>query len=118
MMSDETMDALITFTGNLVKSDNELKNFNLSFFGGEPFIGYSKVVKKLLPQISGICRQKDVHFSTHFTTNGYLIDEDKAEFLKDYDCSFQITLDGHRQQHDNARTPQNGKEVTIKYSGT
>ena len=118
MMSDETMDALITFTGNLVKSDNELKNFNLSFFGGEQFIGYSKVVKKLLPQISGICRQKDVHFSTHFTTNGYLIDEDKAEFLKDYDCSFQITLDGHRQQHDNTRTPQNGKEVTIKYSGT
>lgn len=109
MMSDETVNALITFTVNLVKSDNKLKNFNLSFFGGEPFIGYSKVVKKLLPRISEICRQNDVHFSTHFTTNGYLIDEDRAEFLKDYDCSFQITLDGHRQQHDNTRATKDWK---------
>ncbi|WP_301203263.1 radical SAM protein [uncultured Duncaniella sp.] len=109
MMSDETVDALIMFTGDLIKSNNDLKDLNLSFFGGEPFIGYSKVVKKLLTRISGICSQKDVRFSTHFTTNGYLINEDRAEFLKDYDCSFQITLDGHRLQHDNTRSTKDGK---------
>ncbi len=109
LMSDRTSDSIIMFVKNILSRNSDLNNFHLSFFGGEPLIGYSKVVRKLLPRISELCHRRNVRFSTHFTTNGYLIDEEKVEFLKNYDCSFQITIDGHREEHDNTRITKSGK---------
>lgn len=81
----------------------QLKFFSLSFFGGEPLLYYKEIAKPLIDYISTVSKSKNVRFNVHFTSNGFLLNDAMIEYLKQYDCSFQITFDGHRPLHDKTR---------------
>lgn len=77
---------------------------NISFFGGEPLLEFSRIVKPLITYTDEIACQtsKDIRFS--FTTNGFLITNEIITFLSAHNVKFmQITLDGGRVSHNKTR---------------
>jgi len=102
-MSSSTIDKVIAFINNILDNKN-LKQFHLSWFGGEPLLYFDKTILPLLKKIYPAVKLKGIEFSSNFTTNGLLINQ---KILTD--CSlfgvnhFQITLDGHRERHNKVR---------------
>lgn len=88
----------------------EIKNFNLSFFGGEPLLYYWEIVLPLLEHLNQSKKARaDLTTFVHFTSNGYLLNDQMIVSLKEQQVqSFQITLDGMRDEHDQTRFPHKG----------
>lgn len=107
-MTSDMVNAIETYIKKLFLSNIEW--FGLSFFGGEPFIEFERIIKPLIIFTDGICCDKCVDLHLQFTTNGYLLDENIIEFLSKYDSSFQITLDGGKNEHDKTRFTSKGGE--------
>jgi len=82
----------------------------ISFFGGEPMLGYKQVVSPLMKYSAkqASIQNKQVDFA--FTTNGYLFTDNIINELQKFNIShLQITLDGDRCDHDSTRTPKGAK---------
>lgn len=93
-------------------SSPELKRLNISFFGGEPLMGFNKIVFPLLSYAKQLCKERQKQLTVGFTTNGTLFNTDMVGKLKSLDApiQLQITLDGNREKHDSVRcTRQGGK---------
>lgn len=78
----------------------------LSFFGGEPFM-QPIAIKNITSKLGEFCKEKNVSFILDFTTNGTLCTEEIIDFIKDYYCMFQITLDGNKEQHNRIKHTTN-----------
>ncbi|MBP3299170.1 MAG: radical SAM protein [Muribaculaceae bacterium] len=107
-MEENTRKAVVLYVQNYLRNHDTAKKFALSFFGGEPLLYFDNVVKPLVKECSVVCSALGVDMSVHFTTNGYLLTENIIGFLKNYNCSFQITLDGAKDCHDRVRFPKAG----------
>lgn len=108
---------MVSATASLIKerisSQPNIKQFHLSFFGGEPLLCFDSAVLPLIKEADETCRKSGVTFSVHFTTNAYLIKEIMIEQLAPFEPSFQITLDGGETQHDNTRFAE-GKKPSFR----
>lgn len=83
-------------------------NVSIMLFGGEPLLNL-KAGKVILEEIDNYCKERQVVLNTSIITNGVLIDEEKVEFLKKYNCQYiQITLDGVKEIHDTRRVSKDG----------
>lgn len=78
--------------------DNNYSVLKISFFGGEPFMNF-KAIKSILSYAKTFCDHRNIKLIADFTTNSTLINSAMIDFLKGYNCMFQITLDGDREQH-------------------
>ncbi len=88
----------------LDKKREQLKTFNLQWFGGEPLLHYEKTVLPLLKNIYSKFSQSGINFISGFTTNGLLINQSMLNDCKKFGVkTFQITLDGHRNRHNKVR---------------
>jgi len=112
VMSKETLDSVILFVEHILEEKTVLKHFDLAFFGGEPLIEFDSIVKPLIISASEKCERKGVAFTVQFTSNGYLLDDERIRFLSPYPCSFQITLDGGREFHNKTRFTKKGHSCT------
>lgn len=74
------------------------RTLKISFFGGEPFL-YFKGIKEILDFARVFCQVKQLRLLSEFTTNAVLVTESIIDYLKDFECQFQITLDGDRIHH-------------------
>lgn len=87
----------------------ELRGLSLTWFGGEPLVAKS-VVLRLSSYASRLCREHDVQISGGITTNAYLLNFELFEELLSYGQRFfQITLDGWGDGHNAVRKLANGK---------
>lgn len=86
--------------------EHPYKLLKLSFFGGEPFLK-PRVIKSIVSGADEACRANSTELLLDFTTNGTLLTESMLDFLKGYQCMFQITLDGNRQQHNKIKFTSN-----------
>lgn len=85
----------------------ELKQLTLSWFGGEPLLATS-IVKDIGGYAFSLCEEIGVDFQAGMTTNGYLLTRDLFEELVAIGHrSYQITLDGDAQWHDQTRIQAN-----------
>ena len=93
-----------------IGENEEIQYFNLSFFGGEPLI-YFKDVKPIIDTYLSLCKETDRRPRVSFTTNGYLINDSLIEYFnkKEISLSFQITLDGYKDDHDKIRYSNKAK---------
>lgn len=107
-MNENTLESVINFARSKIEAGKPLKAFSLSFFGGEPLMYYNQIAGKLIREIKSLCDARGIPFSTHFTTNAFLMNEAIATTLKDVKASFQITLDGAKDFHDKVRFSANG----------
>ena len=83
--------------------------FYLSFFGGEPLLQFEDVCKPLMEYSRSLCSERKIGLRIHFTSNSFLVTDSIIDFLKQYLCSFQITLDGGKEFHDKVRFTNDGK---------
>lgn len=75
---------------------------SLSFFGGEPFVKFD-AVKDISSFAKTFCQSHNINLNVDFTTNGTLITKAGILFLSDFNCTFQITLDGNKEQHEKVK---------------
>lgn len=114
-IKDSKMDAATIqntekFISRVLAEQTGLKEFMLGWFGGEPMLYFDKVIVPILKYANEVCREHNVSFSSHMTSNGLLITEDKIATCKNYGLRFfQITLDGNRERHDKVRFISEGK---------
>ncbi len=70
----------------------------ISFFGGEPFL-YFKGIEQILNYANMFCQERNLKLIVDFTTNATLITKEQIDFLKQFECHFQIPIDGSRRIH-------------------
>lgn len=86
-----------------------IKYIHLNFFGGEPLLCFSSVVKPLIEAAKSIADLNKKKYFVSLTTNAFYLKEDYAKFFKKHNLySYQITLDGNRVRHNQVRTDSNG----------
>jgi uncharacterized protein len=86
-----------------------LRSLSVGWFGGEPLYGL-QAIEDLAPFFLEAAREHELHFTSHMTTNGYLLTPEVAARLLDWNVrGFQITLDGPAETHDQSRPARNGE---------
>lgn len=82
------------------------------FYGGEPFLNFNtlKIVTKLLRLLESKGRLGKKRLDIGVVTNGTLITEDIAYFLKAAKVNVSVSLDGFADLHNRARTGKNRKD--------
>ena len=105
-MSADTVEGIKNL---LNKAAPTLKNLMISWFGGEPTLN-AKGMIEICSHVRKLQETYDFKYSSHATTNGYLIDEKLfREFIDVGINDYQITLDGDKDCHDTTRLQMNGK---------
>ena len=111
-MKPETIEAVTAFFKRQIES-KRFKKIALSFFGGEPLLYFKQVVKPLLDRLKELLND-EITFMLHFTTNATLLTEDIISYLKPWNPSFQITLDGNEFIHNLVKNRGKGKPATYR----
>ena len=93
---------------------NPEKKFIVGFYGGEPLLNF-ECLKELVEYANGIEIGADKQYI--ITTNGYLLDEERAKFLVQNNFKILISLDGPKVEHDKNRKLKNGKGTFDKIYG-
>ncbi|KQM24969.1 radical SAM/SPASM domain-containing protein [Chryseobacterium sp. Leaf201] len=108
-MNTEGVDKIFRFIDKTLMNNKNLKSFDLSFFGGEPLMYYSKVTEPIINYYRTKYEEyPDIRFSISFTSNGYLLTDKMVHHLtyENDEKFFQITLDGSREEHNKVRVAQ------------
>ena len=100
MVGKEAIDFLFTYT----KDDS----VSISFFGGEPLMNIS-LIRKLVWYANHLALECNKHIAYSVTTNGTLIDERIADFLKENNFYVSLSIDGTPFRHDLCRVDKLGK---------
>lgn len=103
-------DALKSGVDLFIRNYNSVTSPVVRFIGGEPLIHFN-----LIERIAGYInkRASDFHFNGHYPkyiliTNGSLINNKLSLFLKAYNFSVGISIDGSENINDKCRVLQNG----------
>ncbi|MBB3188340.1 radical SAM/SPASM domain-containing protein [Microbacter margulisiae] len=92
-------------------SNGIIKQFTVSWFGGEPLLYFKQVILPMLEFVHEYTGSRDIQFNSDFTSNGLLIDDNILSACKNLHVTqWQITLDGHRKRHNQVRYIGQGKE--------
>ncbi len=89
------------------------KVFYLKFFGGEPIL-QPKVIFKIIEEVGKLAQEYGFNLQIHFTTNGTIIPERLLKMSNSCKMSFQITIDGNKEQHNTVRI----KKIESTHIGT
>ena len=85
-----------------------LRQLTAGWFGGEPLYGF-QAMEDLGPFFVEIAEKYSLNYTSHITTNAYLLTPDVAEKLLAWKVlNYQITIDGMREQHDAKRPARDG----------
>lgn len=111
-MNEATRKAICLLIKNKAE-DPKLKLLNVSFFGGEPLLYFKVNVLPILSYAAELCQAKGITLHSNFTTNGVLLTDEVIKALNELPlrqkATFQITLDGNREVHDETRVGINKK---------
>ena len=102
-MTLETICSIAMLISTSISKNSNYKKVLISFFGGEPLMYFNETVKPLILKADEVCKRHNKDFEIHFTSNAFLLNDATIRFLSNYVCSFQITLDGHRDRHNAVR---------------
>lgn len=88
-------------------TENNISSFEIAWFGGEPLL-HPEIINNIASFAKDVCEKRQITFHNTITTNGYLITEELLEMMKKYNfTSYQITIDGAREQHNKVRKSNN-----------
>ncbi len=104
-MSDETAIAAVDF---LMQESGPAKNLTLLFFGGEPLLRFD-MIKKVHKYAGEQASIRGKTITWDMTTNGTLMTEEKAKWLRDHRVKYLLSMDGGRTDHDRYRRYANGR---------
>lgn len=105
-MDKKTQDAVIQYVRTNI---NRYSGLHVMWFGGEPLMAMD-VIEYLSTNFMNICKRNKKRYTAHMTTNGYYFDSKKVHELTKYNIySYQITIDGLEETHDQQRVLANGQ---------
>jgi uncharacterized protein len=85
-----------------------LRELSANWFGGEPLYGW-EAIEELAPFFRATADRYGLGFTSHMTTNGFLLTEERATKLLEWGTnSYQITVDGMAEEHDCKRPGRDG----------
>jgi len=114
VMSAIILNRVKKYASNIIENTG-IKHFALDWFGGEPLIGFEKVVHPLSVHVIDKAQKHNVAFSSSITTNGYLIREEWLPIFNEIQLrNFQITLDGDEKAHNKVKTSKDAYKRTIQ----
>ena len=88
----------------------DLRNISISWFGGEPLTAKNEVIDISKYVMSLVYRYPQLNYQGDMTTNGYLLDHKTVTALSNVGVrEFQISLDGHKEVHDQSRLRADGE---------
>lgn len=99
---------IVEFARNKIKQNN-FKNLHISWFGGEPLLGYQEILN-ISEKLMILANEHGLIYTADMTTNGYLLNGERLKKLV-HDCkvtAYQITIDGAKEGHDYQRVLKNG----------
>ncbi len=110
IVSDVTLKSIMCFIKNKVESP-ELKEITISFFGGEPLLGFNKVIWPIIEFTQKVCTENKKKLYFFFTTNGTLLTRKIVDqlYATGLYCSFQVPFDGNEEYHNKTKVFANGK---------
>ena len=97
VMSRATADKALD---HLFSNDN--KTLHISFFGGEPMLGFG-IMKYVVEQSEQRARRESRTMSFHMTTNGTVVDDRQIAFFEEHAFTLLISCDGVKEMHDRHR---------------
>lgn len=104
-MTRTTIEAIVRL---IEERSKDLRLLIISWFGGEPLIAQD-IVLEISRRAQKICEENEIIFRSNATTNGYTLDLPLLEDLLDAGVySYQITLDGTGEAHDQTRVLGSG----------
>lgn len=94
-----------------ILTNGKTKTFHLSFFGGEPLLGFRDCVKPLIEYTHALCREAGIELTLGFTTNAVLLTEEVTDFLAStgLPVDLQIPFDGNREVHNSIKKTHSGE---------
>lgn len=104
-MSDETALTAVDF---LMEESGTTKNITLLFFGGEPLLRFD-LMQKIWSYASKRADELGKKITWDMTTNGTLMTEEKAKWLRDHGVKYLLSMDGGKEDHDRYRKYANGR---------
>ena len=84
----------------------ENSEVTIGFYGGEPLLEF-ELIKKAVSYVKENCNGKKIRFA--MTTNGTLLQGERAEFLAKNGFIIGISLDGSKEEHDSCRKFADGR---------
>lgn len=106
-MTGATMESVILFIEKHLTSKTKI--FVLGFFGGEPLLKFKKICLPIIQAAKKACETHNIRMELGFTSNGFLLTENIANIIAQYNGNVQITLDGHREFHNAVRHTASGQ---------
>ena len=83
--------------------ENNIKTFQISWFGGEPLVMYNTVYD-ISTYSKQVCNELGVEFWCDITTNSLLLNKERLKQLNECNVKpFQITIDGTREEHNKVK---------------
>jgi len=111
LMNTETAHTAIDF---LIKSSGERHNLEVDFFGGEPLLNFD-VIKQTIAyaRVQEKEHGKNIRFT--LTTNGLLLDDEKAAFINEHMHNLVLSHDGRKEINDKHRGSGSYDKLTDKF---
>ncbi len=91
----------------VVRRSGKRKNIEIDFFGGEPLMAFD-TVQKTVEYARSLEESAGKHFRFTITTNGLLLDEEKARYINENMDNVVLSLDGRREVNDEMRKTVSG----------
>lgn len=110
MMDSTVLNALSSLAESKLK-DPRIDRLTLSFFGGEPLVGFRQCIEPLISFLKRkIGQYPGKTIELGFTTNGCLMTRDVTDFLvaTGFSISCQVPFDGGRELHDKTKVDADG----------
>lgn len=86
----------------------KIKWLHLDWFGGEPLMCFNNAIYPLSLYVKELCAINNISFLNTITTNGFLLNSENIRRISEISMTnFQISIDGHRNSHDNSRKTKN-----------
>lgn len=113
-MGKDVQKSIILLVKNKIHN-KEIDSLSLDFYGGEPLLDFYDIAYPVSKSLKSLCEESNIPFTTFFTTNGSLIDDDIIDKLAELNPSFQITLDGYKEKHNKIRFRKSNQEGTYQH---
>ena len=101
VMSPEVIDDVVKAVGKYFDEFDKCKQCRITWFGGEPLLGYDKVIVPLQSKLVALASKRGFDIRFNIITNGFFLTEDKFEFMfkKNFTKYVQVTFDGTAEEY-------------------
>lgn len=109
IMSMDNLGIIEKFFENTIKNSNGMiTQAVIRFYGGEPLL-HKKHIFQFAKKTKEIANKYGIRIRYDMPSNFTIIDDEILQFIKDYNVTIQVSIDGTKDFHDKRRITKNGQ---------